>query len=93
VNVGTLNVVDGGIVTNLANITTTGGITLMGTSIPSRLNLNGGTVSGGPITVNTGTTLSLGADDVWEFCGWVSSLIVNGGNVTAVAGTHSTLPQ
>ena len=93
VNVGLINVLDGSTVTNLGNITTTSGITLNGATVPSRLNLNGGTVSGGPVTVNTGTTLSLGADNVLgNFVTSVSGVIVNGGKVTAVAGTHSTLP-
>ena len=93
VNIGALNVVDGGNVTSLGNITTTNGITLTGGSVPSRLNLNGGTVSGAAITVNIGAILSLGANDVLgNFVGGVSGVNINGGIVSAVAGTHSTLP-
>ena len=80
-------------VTTLGNITSPGGITLTGGNVATRLNLNGGAVSGGPIMVNMGATLWLGADDVLgNFSGGISSLTVNGANVTAVAGTHSTLP-
>jgi autotransporter-associated beta strand protein len=57
------------------------------------LNVNGGTVTGGPIVVNTNATLFLGADDVLgSFASGPSSVTVNGGYVTAAAGTHSTLP-
>jgi len=86
VNVGTLNVVDGGIVTNLANIHTTGASHSWGrASHPAQLERRHRfrwTDYG-----EHGDDLSLGADDVLgNFVGGVSSLIVNGGNVTAVAG-------
>src|SRR4029453_14648615 len=55
--------------------------------------VNGGTITGGPIVVNAEATLRLGVDDaLGTFAGGPSSVTVNGGIVTAVAGTHSTLP-
>jgi autotransporter-associated beta strand protein len=56
-------------------------------------NPKGALPAGQPVTVNTGATLRLGADDgLGYYAGSVSSLTVNGGTVTAVANTHSTLP-
>ncbi|HZJ15872.1 MAG TPA: autotransporter-associated beta strand repeat-containing protein, partial [Chthoniobacteraceae bacterium] len=56
------------------------------------LNVVGGAVSGGPLSVNTGGTLFLRADEVLGNPGGLANVTVNGGTVTALAGTHSTLP-
>jgi autotransporter-associated beta strand protein len=57
-------------------------------------NANSALPAGQPITVNTGATLILGADDgLGYYAGSVSSLTVNQGTVVGAASTHSTLPS
>lgn len=56
-------------------------------------NPNGALPAGQPVTINTGASLILGADDgLGYYAGAASSLTVNGGVVVGAAATHSTLP-
>lgn len=56
-------------------------------------NPNGALPAGQPVTVNSGASLILGADDgLGYYAGAASGLTVNGGVVVGAAATHSTLP-
>jgi fibronectin-binding autotransporter adhesin len=56
-------------------------------------NPNSALPAGQPVTVNSGASLILGADDgLGYFAGSVSNLTVNEGLVLGALGTHSTLP-
>ena len=88
--------ISGNATVNIQGTVETSGVVNLGgplnVNFASRLDVVGGTVAGGPIVVNAGGTLWLGADDVLGNVGGLSVVNVNGGTVTAAAGTHSALP-